>query len=156
MLLNHRPEFPDTLDLVEFFDGDVEAWGIFEDLFGRLRQRFTVSIRGRMQDGVFIMNEDFANDDGSCEARVWRIFPRGEHRFVAEADDILGQAEGTLDGPAARMSYTYRLPVGSRSLAVRFHDRMYRLDADTVVNTARVSKWGLTLGRVTLFFRRRA
>ena len=43
---NTTPEFP----LEEYFDGNLEAWGIFEDRFGNLRRQFRVEINGYIKD----------------------------------------------------------------------------------------------------------
>lgn len=143
---------PARFDPMDFFAGRTKAWGVFEDRFGRLRRRFVVSINGYWQDDAFILDEDFSYDDGTRERRTWRLKPDGDGGFRAHTEDCIGDAHGSISGPAAALRYVIRLRVGARHLKVRFDDRMYRVDRDVVVNRAVVSKWGLRLGDISLFF----
>jgi len=144
-----RPE----LDLEQYFLGEVEAWGIFEDRFGRLRRSFTVKISGTQQDGELILDEAFCYDDGEQARRVWRIRRLSEHRYEGRADDVIGKAEGRLYGKALNWRYRLDLPIGGRKLRVHFDDWMYLQPDNVLINRASVSKFGITLGEVTLFFR---
>ena len=62
------------LDLVEYFTGEVTAWGQFQDLRGKVRRRFTVQIEGVWDGSVLELTEDFVYDDGETEQRVLRRF----------------------------------------------------------------------------------
>ena len=44
------------------------------------------------------------------------------------------------------------LKVGDSTLRVHFDDWMFLQPDNVLINRARVSKWGVELGRVTLFF----
>ena len=59
--------------LEEFFVGDIEAWGIFEDRFGNLKRQFKVKIDGYHKDGFLILEENFLYLDGEKDKRVWKI-----------------------------------------------------------------------------------
>ena len=48
-----------------------------------------------------------------------------------------------------------RLPVDGVEYRVDFDDWMYLIDSETMVNRLVMSKFGVELGQVTLFFRRR-
>jgi hypothetical protein len=142
------------LRLEEYFLGEVSAWGIFEDRFGRLRRSFTVRIRGDLRDGELILDEAFCYDDGETDRRVWHIRKLSEHRYQGRADDVIDVAEGRTYGKALNWRYQLDLPVAGRKLRVRFDDWMYLQPGGVLVNRAKVSKYGITLGEVTLFFRR--
>ena len=66
---DHKPK----LDLYEYFAGEIRAWGLFEDRFGRVRRQFQVDVEGRIEDGELVLEEDFLYDDGERDRRVWRI-----------------------------------------------------------------------------------
>ena len=57
---NTEPEF----NLMQFFEGNVEAWGIVEDRFGNLKRQFKVDMNGTIKDGVLTLEEDFIYADG--------------------------------------------------------------------------------------------
>lgn len=145
-----------VFDLERYFLGEVEAWGIFEDRFGRLRRSFTVQIHGTREGELLVLDEAFCYDDGETDRRVWRIRKLDEHRFEGRADDILGVAEGRAYGKALNWQYRMDLPVGERRIRVHFDDWMYLQPGEVLVNRATVSKFGITLGEVTLLFRRTA
>ncbi|MEO1281083.1 MAG: DUF3833 family protein [Pseudomonadota bacterium] len=142
------------LDLTEFLQGQSSAWGIFEDRFGKLRRTFIVELDGAWQGHDFVLNESFVFDDGERMHRVWRITPTSDGKFKAHADDVIGEAEGWTDGDAVRLSYDFMLRMGKNELSVRFSDRFYRVDTHNLMNKATLSKWGVTLGEMTIFFQR--
>lgn len=141
-------------ELTSFLEGRTSAWGVFEDRFGRLRRRFSVEMVGRWQDGVFYLEECFTYDDGLRESRVWRVAPTGQGRFSASCADCVGTAYGECDQDTIRMSYRFRLKLQARSITVDFDDRIYRMGDRIAVNRATMSKWGVKLGELSLFFRR--
>ena len=149
------PAQSDSLfELTTFLEGRTKAWGIFEDRFGRVRRRFAVELHGRWQDKAFHLDEQFTYEDGSRETRVWRIVPTGNGRFSATCADCVGRAHGSCDVDTIRMSYRFRLKTDASAMNVDFADRFYRVDDGTAVNRATMSKWGVRLGEVSLFFRR--
>ena len=146
-----------VLDLRRYFDGPLTADGIFTDRAGKLQRRFTVKLQGRWEgadrnEGV--LEEDFVYSDGKTERRVWRIKHLGDGRYTGRADDVVGEARGEAAGNALRWSYTLRLPVDGTVYEVQFDDWMYLMDERLMLNKARMSKFGIFLGEVTLAFRK--
>lgn len=146
------------LVLEEFFNGRTVAYGLFEDRFGDLRRRFRVEIDGRLEDGDLILDERFIYDDGERQQRVWTITPAraadGSRLYQGQAADVIGLADGSAAGPALNWSYDVGLAIGGRIWEVRFDDWIYQMDENVALNRARVSKWGIELGTVTLVFLR--
>ena len=150
--INSDPRF----ELTTFLAGSTRAWGIFEDRFGRLRRRFDVEMYGQWQNDVFRLDERFAYDDGRVENRTWLVTPVSAERFEATSDDCVGKASGTCLPGMIQMFYAFRLKLPARVLTVDFDDRIYRISARTAVNRATVSKWGVRLGELSLFFEKQA
>lgn len=144
----------ERFELTTYLEGQTKAWGIFEDRFGRLKRRFSVEMNGRWQGDVFMLDEQFLYDTGDVETRTWRIVPGTAGRFTATCADCLGEAVGACEADSISMSYDFLLKMGQRSLAVRFKDRIYRMGDRLAVNRATMSKWGVTLGELSLFFER--
>jgi hypothetical protein len=142
------------LTVEEYFTGKSRAWGIFQDRFGTLKRSFTVDIDGRQEGDEFVLTEDFVYDDGETDRRIWRIRKLDEHRYEGRADDVVGTATGIAYGKALNWQYDFDLKVGDRTIRVRFDDWMFRQDEKVMVNRATVSKFGIELGEVTLFFLR--
>ena len=87
-----------------------------------------------------------------CERRVWTITSLGNGRYKGTAADVIGEAEGLARGNALRWGYTLRLPVDNTTYDVQFDDWMYLMDDRVMLNKARMSKFGIDLGEVTLSF----
>ena len=145
-----------VLELTSLLEGHTRAWGLFEDRFGRVRRRFLVDMHGHWEGDRFVLDERFAYDTGDVESRTWVVTPEGPGRFSATCPDCVGVARGQGDRDSIRMTYDFRLKLQSRTLTVSFDDRIYRMDDRRAVNRARMSKWGIKLGELSLFFERDA
>lgn len=143
------------LRIEDYFLGRTYATGIFEDRFGQLRREFTVEIDGSLQGDVLTLDEDFCYADGERSRRVWTIALIGPGLYLGAADDVVGTAEGEAVGNALHWRYRLELPIGGKVWEVGFDDWMFLQPGRVLVNRATVSKWGLELGEVTLFFSKR-
>ncbi|MEY3998662.1 MAG: hypothetical protein RLY60_1474 [Pseudomonadota bacterium] len=145
-----------VLDLRQYFNGVIDAWGIFTDRSGKVVKRFTVVMHCQWNGDQGVLDEDFVYSDGSKQKRIWRLQHLGNGRYSGQADDVIGVADGETRGNAFNWRYTLALPVGSQVWQVQFDDWMYLLDDKVMLNKAAMSKFGIFLGEVTLSFTRRA
>lgn len=143
-----------ALDLQEYFDGNITAWGQFQDRSGMVIKRFRVDMTGTWVGNEGTLDERFTYDDGSTQQRIWKIKKHDNGRYTGRADDVIGEAEGMAAGPALQWSYTLALPVDGKIYNVRFNDWMYLHDKHTMMNRAVMSKFGVKLGEITLTFRK--
>lgn len=150
----YRSETP-VLDLREYFNGTLEAHGIFQDRSGEVVKRFTVIIDASWQGEVGTLDERFTYSDGSTQRRVWTITRTGEGRYVGRADDVVGEARGEEAGNALRWRYVLALPVDGKVYNVDFDDWMFLMDDRVMLNRSVMSKWGFRLGEATLSFYKR-
>jgi len=142
------------LRLEQYFTGRTRAAGLFEDRFGTVRRTFVVDIDGSWDGTTLTLDEDFTYNDGEKQRRVWRLRRTGDRTWEGRADDVIGVATGREAGNAFRFGYRINLKVGDSTWEVRFDDWMFRIDDETVLNTARVYRWGIWIGTVQLAFRR--
>lgn len=150
----YRDEQP-VLDLQRYFNGTVDAWGLFQDRSGKVVKRFTVRIDARWSGDTGTLDEHFEYSDGSKSRRIWTLQRIDQHRFRGTADDVVGEARGELYGNALRWQYVLRLDVDGRSWDVDFDDWMYLMDDQVMLNRSVMSKFGVRLGEVILTFRKR-
>ncbi len=143
------------LDLKRYFQGKVDAWGVFTDRSGQVVKRFVVEMDCQWTGEEGVLDEQFFYSDGTRQRRVWRLRHLGQGRYTGRADDVVGEASGQTSGNAFRWGYTLALPVDGRVWEVQFDDWMYLMDDRVMLNKARMSKWGIYLGEVTLSFTRR-
>ncbi|NBB81866.1 MAG: DUF3833 family protein [Alphaproteobacteria bacterium] len=147
-IADRRPSFR----LERHFPGRTRARGLFQDRFGTLRRQFDVAIDSSWDGERLTLVEDFSYDDGAEERRVWTLRPVGETGYEGGADGVVGTARGSVDGSVFRWRYRFRLPIGKRSLTVTFDDWMVLQPDGRVINRAKVTKFGILLGEVTLVF----
>jgi hypothetical protein len=144
-----------SLDLKTFFDGDIDAWGVFTDRSGAVVKRFIVTMKCHWQGDEGVLDEDFVYSDGTRQKRIWRLKALPNGRYEGRADDVVGMASGETKGNAFRWQYTLALPVDGTVWQVQFDDWMYLMDDRVMLNKAVMSKLGVRLGEVTLSFTRR-
>jgi hypothetical protein len=140
------------LDLRDYFSGQVLASGIFQKRSGEVTKRFHVVINSHSEGDALIMHEDFSYSDGTKQTRVWTLRPNGPGRWKGTASDVVGEAFGEVSGNTFHWNYVLNLPVDGKTYEVRFDDWMYMLDDKTLANRSYMSKLGVELGQVTLFF----
>jgi hypothetical protein len=140
------------LDLFGYFEGQTKAWGIFQDRFGEVKRRFTVEITGQRKGEQLTLDESFLYDDGETQRRIWTIERLDAHHYQGKAADVVGIAQGKAYGNALNWRYDLLLDVDQKQWQVSFNDWMFLQDDKVLINRAKVSKYGFTIGEVTLFF----
>jgi len=142
------------LELRQFFEGRVEAWGMFQKRSGEVVKRFHVDIQGRSEGEKLILDESFTYSDGTTQKRIWTLVPSGEGQWRGTAGDVVGEAVGEVAGNALRWRYVLSLPVDDKVYEVHLDDWMYLMDENTLINRSFMTKFGVEVGQVTLFFRK--
>lgn len=148
---NEKP----TLDLREYFNGVIDAYGVFTDRSGAVVKRFSVVMHCNWDGDNGVLDEDFVYSDGTKQKRIWRLTRLADGRYTGVADDVVGIAQGRAMGNAFNWQYTLRLPVDGSVYEVQFDDWMYLMNASVMLNKATMTKFGLRLGEVTLSFSKR-
>ena len=145
-----------VLVLEDYFEGSTKAYGLFEDRFGTVRRQFTVDIEGTVDGDSIKLIEDFLYDDGETEQRIWLLTRKPGGRYEGHAEAVIGTATGQVAGNAFNWQYTIDLKMGDSTWRVDFDDWMFLQKDGVLLNKAVVSKWGFTIGTVTLAFRKPA
>ena len=143
------------LDLRAYFDGKVDGWGFVQDRSGRVTQRMAVEITASWQGDVGTLDEKFTHADGRRESRVWTLRRDGA-RYIGTAGDVVGEARGETAGPAFRWRYVLAVKRDNgETVNLDMDDWMWLVDGRTLGNRTEFSKFGIRLGEVTFFFRKR-
>ncbi len=142
------------LELERFLDGNLTAHGVFQDRFGDLRRTFVVDIEGDWDGETLTLVEDFIYEDGSTEQRIWRLTQTGPESWTGSAEGVVGEATGEERGNAFNWRYTIDLPTPDGPLRVSFNDWLWQVDDRVMINRAYVTKYGVEIGQLSIFFRR--
>ncbi len=151
----YRQERP-ALVMEQYFNGTIDAWGMFQDRSGKVIKRFTVVMRCTWNGDTGVLDEDFTYSDGTKEKRVWTLKRQPNGQYIGTASDVVGQAIGTVSGNSLHWTYTLALKVDTKTYNVTLDDWMYLIDDKVMLNKARMSKFGIHLGDVTLSFTKRS
>lgn len=152
--VDHYANEEPKLDLRQYFNGRVDAWGMFQKRSGEVVKRFHVRIDGRLEGDRLILDEHFSYSDGTTQNRIWTLEPDGPGAWRGTAGDVVGEARGEVAGNALRWRYVLSLPVDGTVYQVHLDDWMFLIDDKTLANRSFMSKWGIELGQVTLFMRK--
>jgi hypothetical protein len=144
-----------VLDLREYFNGTLDAHGIFQNRSGEVVKRFHVLIEASWEGNVGTLDERFTYSDGTTQRRVWTVTRHAPGRYTGTADDVVGEAIGEASGNALRWRYVLALPVDDKVYNVDFDDWMFLMDERVMLNRSAMSKFGIHLGEVTLSFYKR-
>jgi hypothetical protein len=144
-----------ALDITRYFNGTLDAHGMFQDRSGAVIKRFVVVMQCSWQGDTGTLDEDFTYADGSKQRRVWTLKRTGANTFSATAPDVIGSAQGVVAGNALRWQYVLAQPVGDKVYNVDMEDWMFLIDDKVMLNRTAMSKFGVNLGSVTLSFTKR-
>ncbi len=150
----YRAERP-ALDLKQYLNGTLDAWGMFQGRSGEVKKRFHVVIDARWDGDTGLLDEHFTWSDGTTSRRVWTLVRQPDGSFRGTADDVVGEAIGEVAGNTLRWRYVLALPVDGKVYHVDFDDWMFLMDDKVMLNRSSMSKWGFGLGDVTLTFVKR-
>ena len=145
---NTEPRFV----LEEYFEGKTQAWGMFEDRFGRVQRQFIVDITGTWDGNVLRLKEDFVYSDGEEETRIWTVVKTGDTTYEGTTDNVIDTAYGEINGNAFHWTYGFKLKVDDSYWTVKFDDWMLLQPNGVLLNKARISRWGINLGTVFISF----
>ena len=148
---NEKP----VLDLQQYFNGTLDAYGVFTDRSGTVVKRFTVVMECSWNGNQGVLDESFTYSDGSKQKRIWRLEKFADGSYTGRADDVVGVANGQARGNTFNWTYTLSLPVDGKVYDVQFDDWMYLMTDKVMLNKAGMSKFGVKLGEVTLSFTKR-
>lgn len=151
----YQAEQPE-LRLEEYFNGTLDAWGMFQKRDGEVVKRFKVIIDARWEGNSGVLDERFTYSDGTRQQRIWQITKSGADRYFGKADDVVGTADGRVSGNSLHWVYTLRLPVDGKVYEVEFDDWMYLQQDGVMLNRSVMKKFGFKLGEVTIFFKKRS
>jgi len=141
-----------TFDIKEYFNGDMIAWGIVQDYSNKVNRHFCVELNGTWRDNKGILAEKFYFSDGEISYRNWQLIKDQDGSYRGEAEDVIGTAIGQHQGFAFQFQYELALKIDQETYQVTMDDWMFQLDQYRVMNKTSISKFGVNVANVTIFF----
>lgn len=146
----------------QFFNGTLDAYGVYENWKGQATSRFHMMATAQWQGDTGSMHEDFSYQDDTTATRDWTFKMLDGKTFIGTAPDVEGEARGIVYGNALHWIYDIYVPVGkprAEQTLVHFDDWLYLVgdsaNASHMMSRVAVSKYGLPIGQLTMFFEKR-
>lgn len=152
--LDHYKASGPELSLEEYFNGPIKAWGLIQDRKGNVTRRFDVGMVGTWENGEGTLEEDFKYYDGKTEQRIWKIKKIADKQYEGRAGDIVGKADGNLEGSAMRWAYQMDIVVDGTTYRITFDDWMFLMNDGVLINRSYLKKFGITVAELTLFMQK--
>ena len=127
---------------------------MFQDYSGKVTRHFTMKAEGHWKGNKGEFQEFFTWNDGTTSQRVWTLEAISDDNVIATISDGVGQATGRAAGNAIQWSYSLKIPVNDSEYTFDFEDWMFALDEHTILNKAKMKKFGFTVGQVTVFLKK--
>jgi len=151
---DYRDKEP-RMDIREYFNGDLDAWGVVKDRSGKVTRHFHATVVGSWHGDSGTLDEKFIWSDGEQQARIWTLNMRDANSFVGTAHDVVGTSSGRQLGNAVQMQYVLRVPRGNDYIDIAMDDWMYRTTEKCMVNETTMRKFGFRVGSILIGFCKR-
>lgn len=153
--LEHHKDKTPTMDMQTFFQGTVKGEGAFFDWAGYQTRSFTITMIGDFdKDNQGPLSEHFIFDDGSKLDRQWHVQFNKDNTYTETAPDIVGTGTGKQAGNAANTLYKIVIPYNNSSITISMDDWCYQVDKNTVLNKAKMRKFGIPVGEMIVMLRK--
>ena len=144
---NTKPEFIPQ----EYFNGKLRAYGIVKDKSGKIIRSFKGEMIGSWdKNGIGTLDEFFVYDDGEEMKRVWTLKPIENKKFIATADDIVGESPMIANGNTVMIDYIMRTPYKSSTIDLSVQDWLHLQDDGVIINHSKMKKFGFVVGELVI------
>ena len=144
---NTKPEFVPQ----EYFNGKLRAYGIVKDRSGKIIRSFKGEMIGSWdKNGIGTLDEFFVYDDGEEMKRVWTLKPIENKKFIATADDIVGESPMIANGNTVMIDYVMRTPYKSSTIDLSVQDWLHLQDDGVIINHSKMKKFGFVVGELII------
>ena len=142
------------LIIEDYLSGNVKAWGILQDRSGKVTRQFSAELNGIWDGKQLVLNEKFNWTDGEIQKRQWKINKIDKHNYEGTASDVVGVAKGYSYGPAFKFEYVLLVPVKGKEIKITFDDWIFKQDNKVAINRATMTKFGIKVAELTVFFQK--
>lgn len=140
-------------DIVDYFDGKINGHGVIERS-DRIVDRFDMVVEANFKNGVLTLDETFLFDKTKPYRRVWSMREIEPGVWSATADNVKGTTKIIVRDGVVTMNYLADFPYNDGFITLRFNQRLFSMENGMVLNRSRLSKFGVSVGTVTVIFRK--
>jgi hypothetical protein len=145
---NDKPE----LDLKTYLNGNIKGHGIIENWKGNVVSKF--DFYGTWDGDEDTFDETMIYYNGKKDHRVWHLTKISDNHYIGRNKDAIGQAEIRIAGNAMHWQYKMNVEVSGSTYKLAFDDWMFLMHDGGLININYFKKFGLTVGKLTLYMQK--
>ena len=137
-----------AISLTQHLNGEILSEGLIYGPMGRVTSSFTARMEGSWNGETGTLTEAFTYSNGNTQNRKWTLTLGPEKTFTARADDVVGEARGTVSGSTIRLEYTILLPQTAGGHRLNVTDWLYLTDSGVILNRSEFRKFGIKVAEL--------
>ncbi|UYV38058.1 DUF3833 domain-containing protein [Rhodobacteraceae bacterium D3-12] len=144
-------DYADTgprFSLKQHLSGELLSEGLIYGPTGRVTNSFVARMVGEWQGETGTLSEVFTYSNGKTQSRKWFLKIVDGDTFTATADDIVGEARGTISGSTIKMEYQIVLPDDAGGHTLSATDWLYLTDNGVIMNKSEMRKFGVKVAEL--------
>ncbi len=155
MLLSFRAQNPsdyaDTgpaFSLKTHLSGEILSEGLIYGPTGKMTNSFVAKMVGEWDGDTGTLSEEFIYSNGKQQSRKWFLKIGEGNSFTATADDIVGEARGTVSGSTIKMEYQIVLSEDAGGHTLTATDWLYLTESGVIMNKSEMRKFGFKVAEL--------
>jgi hypothetical protein len=144
-----------TLDIQEFFSGEIYGYGVLNNFNDTLNRRFNITINGKWASGrgAFVQQIIFYDKPEEINSLVLEGSYVDKNQLYLYSDQILHNATIKQYGSVGSMEYVLKLkhPLFNN---ITIYNKMTLINKNTMIVQSRLKKIGFVIGTATVILNR--
>ncbi len=137
-----------AFSLQQHLSGDILSEGLIYGPNGKMTNSFVAKMRGEWSGNTGTLSEEFTYSNGKTQSRKWFLTLGEGNTFTAIADDIVGEARGTVSGSTIKMEYQIVLPEDAGGYTLSATDWLYLTESGVIMNKSEMRKFGIKVAEL--------
>lgn len=128
--------------------GEFLSEGLIYGPTGKMTNSFVARMVGEWDGDTGTLSEEFTYSNGKQQSRKWFLKLGEGNSFTAIADDIVGEARGTISGATVKMEYQIVLPEDAGGHRLTATDWLYLTENGVIMNKSEMRKFGIKVAEL--------
>ena len=134
--------------LKEHLSGPILSEGLIYGPTGKMTNSFVAQMNGEWNGDTGTLSENFRYSNGKEQKRKWYLKIETNNTFTATADDIVGEAKGTISGSTIQLKYKIVLPEDAGGYTLNATDWMYLTEDGAIMNKSEMRMFGIKVAEL--------
>ena len=139
------------VDIISFFSGSLDGWGVVTHWNERVKNRFLVEIDDT-GDGGFLLRTLF--NDGVEKIKSIKL-QRNGNSIIINSGSIMGDISYLKYGASAVLKFNEAIKSGSKIYEVRVEHTIHFTSNETAIITTKFKKYGFTFNKAITSLKKR-